>query len=172
MARVAEVLDGWALARNEPPLERARWVAAGYLHDALRDGDPDVLREKLGPAFGELSGKILHGPAAARRLQDEGVGDEELLHAIRYHTLGSADFGTLGLALYAADYLEPGRSLREDWRAALRHRAADDLPGVVKEILASRIGYLVEEGRPLHPETLRFWNHFSEGDPWVGASEF
>jgi 2-amino-4-hydroxy-6-hydroxymethyldihydropteridine diphosphokinase len=166
------VLDSWASARDESPLERARWLAAGYLHDALRDEDHEILREQLGPDMKDLPGKILHGPGVAQRLQDEGVEDGELLHALRYHTLGSIEFGKVGLALYAADYLEPGRKLREDWRAALRERAATDLPGVVREILGSRIGYLVKEGRPLHPETLRFWNRFSEGEPWAGASEF
>jgi len=172
MTRVARLLDTWARNRDEAPMERARWVAAGYLHDALRDEDPEVLRDHLGTDFDELSGKILHGPGAAQRLEEEGVDDEEFLHAIRYHTLGSSGFGMVGLALFAADYLEPGRSWREDWRAALRERATSDLPGVVREILTTRIGYLLKEGRPLHLETIRFWNRFAEGEPWAGASEF
>jgi 2-amino-4-hydroxy-6-hydroxymethyldihydropteridine diphosphokinase len=86
--------------------------------------------------------------------------------------LGSADFGTLGFALFAADFLEPGRKIREDWRADLRARAPAQLEQVVKEILSARIGYLLEKGRPLHPETLGFWNCLSEGQPWASASEF
>jgi 2-amino-4-hydroxy-6-hydroxymethyldihydropteridine diphosphokinase len=146
-------------------------VAAGYLHDALRDEDPEVLRRQVDPPFQDLPGKTLHGPGVARRLSAVGVEDAELLHAIAYHTLGSAGFGVLGFALYAADFLEPGRRFKEEWRSALRERAPQGLDEVVKEILAARIGYLLERGRPLHPETLGFWNRLSEGQPWVGASE-
>lgn len=172
MARVARLLGDWARERGETPADAARWVAAGFLHDALRDEDHDVLRAGVDPVFRGLPGKVLHGPAAAWRLREAGVEDEELLHAIAYHTLGSAGFGTLGLALYAADFLEPGRKMREDWRAALRDRAPIDLENVVKEILSARIGYLLEKGRPLHPGTLEFWNRMSEGQPWVSASEY
>jgi len=171
MARVAELLGEWARVRGESPGEGARWIAAGFLHDALRDEDHEKLRDQVGTPFRDLPGKILHGPASAFRLRKEGVRDEEFLHAITYHTLGSPEFGTLGFALFAADFLEPGRIIREDWRAGLRKRAAADLGGVVKEILAARIGYLLEKGRPLHPHTLEFWNSISEGQPWASASE-
>jgi HD superfamily phosphohydrolase YqeK len=172
MARVAALLGDWARERDEPVLDAARWVAAGILHDALRDEDHETLRDQVDERFKDLPGKILHGPGVAQRLRDEGVDDEELLHAISYHTLGSAGFGTLGLALYAADFLEPGRNMRDEWRAELRKRAPVDLDGVVKEILSARIGYLLQKGRPLHPDTLGFWNRMSEGQPWVSASEY
>ncbi|MFH1766394.1 MAG: hypothetical protein ABIF09_19610 [Gemmatimonadota bacterium] len=171
MARVAGLLADWARARGEPPVETTRWVAAGFLHDAFRDEDHDRLRSQVDPPFKELPGKILHGPGVARRLRDEGVEDEGFLHALSYHTLGSAGFGALGFALYAADFLEPGRSLREEWRAGLRQRAPFDLDEVVREILSARIGYLLERGRPLHPATLGFWNRLSEGQPWASASD-
>jgi len=171
MARVAGLLGDWAQARGESSHDAARWVAAGFLHDALRDEDPEKLRRQVDPPFEDLPGKVLHGPGVARRLRDGGVEDVELLHAISYHTLGSAGFGTLGFALYAADFLEPGRRVREEWRADLRQRAAAELHEVVKEILSARIGYLLERGRPLHPETLGFWNRLSEGQPWASASE-
>jgi 2-amino-4-hydroxy-6-hydroxymethyldihydropteridine diphosphokinase len=172
MARVAGLLEEWARVRRETPGEVARWTAAGYLHDVLRDGDDEALRERVDPEFRELPAKILHGPAASRRLREEGVEDEELLHAVAYHTLGSAGFGKLGCALYAADFLEPGRESKGVWRSKLRKRAPSDLHGVVREILAARIGYLVERGRPLHRATCEFWNHTSEGQPWASASEY
>ena len=172
MARVAGLMGEWARTREESPVEASRWVAAGFLHDALRDEDHEVLRGLVDPPFKDLPAKVLHGPGVARRLQDEGVEDGGLLHAVSYHTLGSAGFGTLGFALYAADFLEPGRKIREEWTTALRKRAPDELTEVVKEILSARIGYLLERGRPLHPETLGLWNRLSEGQPWASASEY
>jgi len=171
MDRVAELLEGWARARGEPGEEQARWAAAGHLHDALRDGDDEALRGAVPPEFQDLPRKVLHGPAAAERLRKEGVQDEELLHAIAYHTLGSAGFGTLGMALFAADFLEPGRKLKEKWRAALRKRAPKEMEAVVKDILEARIRHLLGRGRPLRKETVEFWNELAEGQGWVSASE-
>lgn len=172
MSRVADLLEDWAEERRESPLESARWRAVGFLHDALRDEDHEKLRGLVELPFKDFPGKVLHGPGVARRLREDGLEDEEFLHAISFHTLGSAGFGTLGFALYAADFLEPGRRFKEEWRATLRHRAANHLQDVVREILSARIGLLLGKGRPLHPETLGFWNHLSEGESWASASEF
>ena len=171
MARVSVLLAGWARGRGETSQEVDRWTAAGNLHDALRDAPHDLLREAVGPKFRELSGKVLHGPGVAQRLREEGVEDEELLQAISHHTLGSAEFGALGMALYAADFLEPGRTQEYEWRRVLRERMPMELESVVKEVLSARIRYQVERGRPLHPETVAFWNRLSEGQAWAGASE-
>jgi len=172
MRRVATLLGEWAVRRGESEREKIRWMAVGYLHDALRDEDPERLQGLVDPPFDDLPGKVLHGPGAARLLREVGVEDEEFLHAISYHTLGSKDFGDLGFALFSADFLEPGRKIREDWRAELRERAAGELREVAKEILGARIGYLLKRGRPLRPEALGMWNLLSEGEPWASASEF
>lgn len=171
LARVAKLLNEWAERRNEPQWERARWRAVGYLHDSLRDSDEEGLRAEVEAEFRQLPAKVLHGPAAAQRLRREGVEDEEILHAIAFHTLGSPGFDTLGMALYAADFLEPGRKLRDKWRARLRDRAPEELEGVVTEILKARIQHLVSRGRPLRDETVAFWNRMSEGEGWASASE-
>ncbi len=171
MTRVAELLGAWAEKRGESAREQARWIAAGYLHDAVRDADPEILRTQVDPPFRQYPGKVLHGPAAAHRLRDDGVVDEDLLQAITFLTLGSPEFGPLGMALFAADFLEPGRRLEDDWRTQLRNRAPGDLNGVVREILEARIGYLLSRGRPLRRETVAFWNQMTEGEGWASASE-
>jgi len=171
MARVAKLLGDWAEKRGESPRERARWIALGYLHDALREADEEQMRPLVEPRFRELPTKILHGPAVAQRLRGEGVEDEEFLHAAAFHTLGSPDFAVLGKALFAADFLEPGRKLQNDWRAKLRKRAPGDLDGVVQEILLARIRHLLARGRPLRFETVAFWNRYCEGEGWASASE-
>lgn len=53
--------------------------------------------------------QLLHGPVAAHLLQKEGY-DPSLCLAVRYHTLGNVAMGRLGLVLFIADYLEPGRT--------------------------------------------------------------
>ena len=172
MARVGALLGAWADALALPDDERARWRAAGVLHDVLRDADPATLRPRVPPALAELPGRVLHGPAASERLWAGGVRDGEFLRAIAFHTLGHPDFGPLGRALYAADFLEPGRTLLDHWRAELRACMPGQLAEVVREVLGARIRHQVERHGPLRPETLAFWTRLAEGDMavWISSS--
>jgi 2-amino-4-hydroxy-6-hydroxymethyldihydropteridine diphosphokinase len=158
MARVSHLLRRWAEQRGEADQEVVRWVALGYLHDMMRDGDPAAMRAMVDPTFASLADKALHGPAAAVRLRECGVEDDELVHAVEYHTLGSRGFRDLGKALYAADFLEPGRKTEGKGQAGLRERLPLDLGAVVREIAGARIEYLIERGRPIRVETADFWN--------------
>ncbi|HYH82055.1 MAG TPA: HD domain-containing protein [Longimicrobium sp.] len=154
MARVAALMRAWAEALGLPASEVARWTAAGYLHDALRDASPDALRPEVPEAFRELPGKLLHGPAAAERLK--GQVDDEILAAVRCHTVGSPKFGPLGRALYLADFLEPGREFSPEWTASLRGRMPGEMDAVLREVVEARIGYVMRNGATVHPETRAF----------------
>ena len=158
MARVTELLDGWATGLGLADADRTRWRSVGYLHDALRDEDADRLRERLPPSLRTLPGPLLHGPAAAERMRIGGVLDGELLRAVAHHTVGDAAFGTLGRALYAADFLEPGRAFLPEWREGLRARMPEQLDAVVYEIVRARLAHLVERGMGVLPGTVEFWN--------------
>lgn len=158
MARVAALLDEWAAKLGLDEAERVRWRAAGWLHDALRDAPPERLRPLLSEPFRDLPAGYLHGPATAERLRAEGVDDTELLDAIRYHTLGWDRLGTLGLCLIAADFLEPGRVQRAEWRAALRARMPHELNAVMREVVRAKVERDLQAGEPVRPELLSLWN--------------
>lgn len=158
MERVTALLGSWADALSLSDEDRVRWTSLGYLHDALRDEDPELLRRELGAEWEGLPGPILHGPAAARRLADDGLQDDDLLRAIAYHTLGHPELEEVGIALYLADFLDPGRDFLNEWRADLRGRMPGDLDGVAVEVVGARLGHLVSQKAPLRPETVRFWN--------------
>ncbi|HSG48060.1 MAG TPA: HD domain-containing protein [Longimicrobiales bacterium] len=158
MGRVAALLEEWATGLGLPEAERCRWLAAAHLHDALRNADPEELRAGVQPECALLPGPLLHGPAAAQRLWVDGVRDGELLNAVAFHTLGHPALRVMGRALYAADFLEPGRDLLNEWRAELRGRMPGELDEVVRQVLGARIGHLVELRAPLRPETVAFWN--------------
>lgn len=162
MERVAKLLGAWAETLGLDAEEAARWRAAGFLHDALRDAEPEALRPRVSPELAALPASLLHGPAAAERLRVDGVDDGELLRAIAFHTVGSSDFRRLGRALYAADFLEPGRPYLPDWRAELRGRMPAELDGVVEEIIRARIRHRLDLGEQVLPRTLDFWNGLVE----------
>ena len=106
--------------------------------------------------FAELPGKLLHGPAAAGRLAREGVGDDGVLRAVAFHTLGHPDLDSAGVALYAADFLEPGRAVRAEWRASLRERMPDEMDDVAFEVARARTEHLRGVGGSVRPETAAF----------------
>lgn len=158
MARVSTLLGSWAEEHGLAAMEQVRWRSVGYLHDVLRDEDPRVLRERVPVALRAFPDLLLHGPAAAEHLRVAGVLDGEFLSAVAFHTVGDASFGRLGRALYAADFLEPGRSFLPEWRAGLRARMPRDLDDVVVEIARARIANLVDRGQSVSWQTVSFWN--------------
>ena len=171
MARVAELLREWGEARGDHRRDVERWCAVGYLHDVLRDADPDDLRAELSSPWDQLPDEVIHGPAAADRLRRGGVRDEPLLTAVACHTLGSPDFDDIGKALYVADFLEPGRQLQPKWRARLRKEMPEGLDTVAKAVVGKRIQFLIKKGRPVPLETLGLWNRLAKGRLWASASE-
>lgn len=160
ISRVADLLDSWARELELPPLERDRWVAAGWLHDALRDASPAELRPEIPAELQAFPDPLLHGPAVAERLGSDA--DDELRQAVRYHTIGHPSFGALGRALFVADFLEPGRDFAQEWRASLAPRVPLEMDEVLREVLAARIRHLLEERKPIRPETSAFWSSLVE----------
>ena len=163
VARVADLLGRWADALDLEPDDRARWRAAGILHDALHDADFEDIRPLVGPDVRDWPGKMLHGPAAAARLASDGVEDRSLLLAITWHTVGHPDFDRLGKALYMADYLEPGREYESDKQARRRAKAPREMDAVLRDVAIDRIARSLRKGRPLLPPTVRFWNAMADG---------
>jgi len=165
MRRVADLLAAWAEESGVDAPDRARWSAAGWLHDALRDAPPEALRPFVPEPLRTLPGRVLHGPAAAQRLIEAGVDDEELLQAVACHTIGDPALGRLGRMLYAADFLEPGRAFLPQWRADLRARMPGELDGVLREIVRARVQHLLDRSKPVRPETMGFWNALATEGP-------
>ncbi len=158
MERVAALMEEWASDWNLGQDDRARWKAAGFLHDALRDADPVELRPLVPPELEDLPGALLHGPAAARLLEEDGVTDRPLLLSVAYHTLGHPELDRLGRSLYAADFLESGRKHLSDREEGLRESMLADPRGVVLEVARARVSEMVRKGKPLRAETVGFWN--------------
>jgi HD superfamily phosphohydrolase YqeK len=164
MKRVSELLGAWAEALALGDYDASRWRAVGLLHDALRDEDPSVLRTRVPPCVQSLPDPLMHGPAAAEQLRIEGVLDGELLTAVGWHTVGDPRFGPLGRALFAADFLEPGRAYRPEWRSALRDRMPHEIDQVVIEVARARMVRGLEQPAPVLERTVAFWNRLVGGE--------
>ena len=154
--RVAELAAGWAERLAVSDSERNRWLRAVWLHDALRDAPAAELEKWAASTPGPP--ELRHGPASAARARAEGEDDRGVLDAVRYHSVGLAEWDMVGRILYCADYLEPGRAFQQQERAELADRLPDDISGVLREVARSRLIHTVTSGWPILDPTLRFWN--------------
>ena len=154
--RVTALLDRWASDLHVSDAEAREWRDAGLLHDALRDAPEEKLRA-LVPRPDFIT-EMLHGPAVAVTLERAGDTRREMLDAIRWHTVGSAEWDVLGRALYMADYLEPGRKFSQGDRAFLAALVTTDFDGVFRQVVRQRIEWSLREGKRLFPETVALWN--------------
>lgn len=154
--RVAELVHGWSEALGVPDSERNRWLKAVWLHDALRDAPAEELARHAPSAQGPA--ELRHGPASAARAKSEGETDRGVLDAVRYHSLGLAEWDMVGRTLYCADFLEPGRAPDDAERAALAERFPAEPQAVLFDVARARMRYLINSGWSISATTLRFWN--------------
>lgn len=156
ITRVTALLDRWAADLGLPPDEAREWHDAGAWHDALRDADEAELRHWAGDEPWPLT--VLHGPAAARRLEFEGEARRDVLEAIHWHTLGNPAWARTGRALFMADFLEPGRQFARAEREFLARTLPRDFDGVFRQVVQLRLEWTLREGKPVFPETAALWN--------------
>ena len=154
--RVARLAATWAEELGVPDSERHRWLRAVWLHDALRDAPEEELEKWASGTPGPP--ELRHGPASAARARAQGEDDRGVLDAVRYHSLGLAEWDMVGRILYCADYLDPGRPFDQERRAELARELPSDPSGVLRQVARSRLVYIVESGWPVLEPTYRFWN--------------
>jgi HD superfamily phosphohydrolase YqeK len=154
--RVAALLAAWAVEMAIDAPEAVAWYDAARWHDALRDAPQEQLRA-LVPEV-PYGGTLLHGPAAAARLEVDGEGRADVLAAVRFHTVGWARWERTGRALYMADFLEPGRDPGMADRAFLAAHVPGDFDGVFRQVVRQRLEWALRQGNVLYRETVELWN--------------
>jgi HD superfamily phosphohydrolase YqeK len=154
--RVAALAGHWAMEMGVPDSERHRWLRAVWLHDALRDAPEEELLRWAPSAPGPA--ELRHGPASAARAKSQGETDRGVLDAVRYHSIGLAEWDMVGRILYCADYLEPGRAHEREWRADLAQRLPTQPAHVLRDVAQARVSHMISSRRSLPEPTVRFWN--------------
>jgi len=132
-------------------LDRGLCSRTALLHDIAREWtDDDLLlyaknhhlaleKEEEGDPV------LLHAPVGSHLLMEKGY-ESSLCLAVRYHTLGSVHMGRLGLVLFIADYIEPGRKHLSD-RIRKELRDLPSLEMICLEILRMQGLYLQSKGK-------------------------
>lgn len=155
--RVAELVARWADAMLVPDSERNRWLRAVWLHDALRDAPEKELAKWASATPGPV--ELKHGPASAARAKADGETDRGVLDAVRYHSVGLAEWDMVGRVLYCADFLDPERPFLVQERADMAERLPGDPGGVLREVARARLRHIVTAGWTIPEPTWRFWNN-------------
>ena len=97
----------------------------------------------------------LHGPVGAELLRHEdGLDDDEILDAVRYHTMGHPTLTPLGLLVFIADKLEPNKIKSYPYQQELRHIANESLHQAVLEFLCRESAMRLQRRRPVHPASV------------------
>lgn len=122
---------------------------AGLSHDICREIPDDKLMEVTGRIH--VNPVLLHGEAGALKLQKEfSIHNNTVLDAVRFHISGRKGLDDVGKAVFAADFLEEGRShLNCEERSRLFLLDLDDM---VLEIALRIKRYLLGRGSVIDPD--------------------
>lgn len=108
----------YQLARRYGADEK-RCYLAGLLHDIMKEETPEKQKQyaadsSLSPDPAEISAKQLwHGIAGAHYVREKlDITDEEIINAIRYHTVGCARMTLLEKIVYLGDMISADRDYK------------------------------------------------------------
>lgn len=135
---------------------------AGILHDCARNLSAEKM-SKLIKDDEELTKEdykypeIIHGFAGAILARNIfRIEDIEILHAIKYHTVGRKNMTDLEKIIYIADWIEPGRKGKEIEN--IREAVYKNLDEAVLIAVANEIMYLIDKKRSIHINTIKLRN--------------
>ncbi|MBR4711735.1 MAG: nicotinate-nucleotide adenylyltransferase [Clostridia bacterium] len=141
-------------------IDETKTVIAALLHDCakcmpLKEMQRIAIEQRLTDDRSILaSGALLHAIAGSWIASHEyGVTDPEILDAIACHTTGKPGMTPMDMAVYLADKIEPGRP---DYPLLSRVRRTSEasLEQAMLLSMAGTVGYVRQDGKQLHPQTL------------------
>lgn len=136
---------------------------AGLLHDCAKGilADKQIeMCDRLGVELDEWTRKcpqVVHGFLGVKIAETEyGITDGEILNAIKYHTVGSAEMTMLDKIIYIADMTETNRDFNgaDELRAAVNRSVDEAVMISIKQQLKLNMG----RHTIIHPNIICLWN--------------
>ncbi len=89
------------------------------------------------------------------------IEDEQILNAIKFHTIGNVEMDDIAKVVYIADYIEPERKQEnvEQIRAMV---ACESLNAIILAIIENELKYFNSINKELHPDTKLLYNKLKE----------
>lgn len=151
-------------------LDEEKCYLAGLLHDSAKCMGKETLRRIIkenGLDVGEAefnNPKTLHASVSAFIAETEfGITDDEILSAIRWHTLGKLDMTDFEKVIFIADKIEPN-TRDKDYSQKIR-KYLDEENGLNKAMLIcykETIKSLVERDLKICLETVEIYNKLQD----------
>lgn len=141
---------------------------AGLLHDCakcLTDEKRLSICKKKDIPVTEIEMRnpfLLHAKVGAFLAKEKyGVGKQDILNAILYHTTGHENMSLLEKIIFVADYIEPGRKQAPNL-LEIRKLAFQNLDNAMLQILEDTLKYLQSGGGETDPMTEITWRYYKE----------
>ena len=151
------------LARaNDYELEKAS--VAALVHDYAKERSDSefkalIVQTGLEQDLLNWNNFIWHGVVGAEIIKKELKNtDEEILNAVRRHTVGAKEMTMLDQIVYVADYIEPGRDFPGVDQA--RQLAAESLRAAVEFETKHTLLYLMNNDKTIYPAAILTYNAY------------
>ncbi|MGK7876286.1 MAG: bis(5'-nucleosyl)-tetraphosphatase (symmetrical) YqeK [Xenococcaceae cyanobacterium] len=141
-------------------VDEKKAAQAGLMHDLAKFFKPTRLLQmaskdgiEIDPIC-EVNPHLLHADVSAIVARDQfRIQDEEILTAIRNHTLGSPHMTDLSCIVFVADTIEPSRGDNLELEA-MRQVSRENLHKSVQQTCDYSLRYLLDTRRVIHPRTI------------------
>ena len=150
-------------------LDKERAYFCGLIHDCAKCFPVNELKTIICNCFDLCDGELInpktyHAPAGAILAKKEfGVEDEEILSAIRWHTLGKEDMSDFEKIIFIADKIET-KTRPNEWAEPIR-QALKEKNGLNKALLicyGNTIKSLVDRNLKICTTTIEIYNKLLE----------
>ncbi len=136
---------------------------AGLLHDCAKYEDKDRILEEadfykvdLDPIF-KLNPGLIHSYLGAYVAKnDYGIEDEDILNAIKYHTIGRKNMSDLEKLIYMADLIEPMRNYPKV--DLIREKSKKNLDEALYFAMNENLKFVASKDILIHPNTIEARN--------------
>ncbi|MBS4537158.1 bis(5'-nucleosyl)-tetraphosphatase (symmetrical) YqeK [Clostridium sp. D2Q-11] len=159
--RVVETAKKLALVYG---VDDRRTEIAALLHDCAKYKDRKVLlkrAEEFGIILDIISRHnhhLIHSFLGAEIAKLKyNIVDDDILNAIKYHTIGREDMSILEKIIFIADYIEPGRNF--EGINEIRELAFNDIDKAIIISMDNTIKYIIDKGWLVHPNTVNTRNN-------------
>ena len=164
---VLSVRDQAAKLANRHNINSDQSELAALLHDSLKEIPNDELLQYakeqgfLIDKYEEKNISLLHGKLAPFFAKNQfGIDDEVVNNAMRKHTTGAAEMGSVDKVLFVADFCEPLRRHTES--NAVRTLAEHDLETAAFEVIKHKIQKNLSKNRIIHPDSFKAYNAMAQ----------
>lgn len=147
-------------------LDKEKAYFCGLIHDCAKCHQKDELKSMISECNNMCEGELInpktyHAPAGAILAQKQfNVIDEEILSAIRWHTIGKKDMSDFEKIIFIADKIE-SETRPEKWTKPIK-LALEEENGLDKALLicyGNTIKSLVDRNLKICTATIDIYNH-------------